>query len=56
MGLKLKCVFFCLIIRGSTDSLCSILWEKKIDMADDRGGMEAPGTRAPRALGHLFFF
>ena len=55
MGLKLKCVFFCLIIRGSTDSLCSILWEKKIDMADDRGGMEASGTRAPRALGHLVY-
>ena len=26
-----------------------------IDMADDRGGMEASGTRAPRALGHLVF-
>ena len=27
-----------------------------LDMADDMAGMEAPGTRAPRALGHLFFF
>ena len=26
-----------------------------VDMADDRGGMEASGTRAPRALGHLVF-
>ena len=26
-----------------------------IDMADDRDGMEASGTRAPRALGHLVF-
>ena len=26
-----------------------------LDMADDRGGMEASGTRAPRALGHLVF-
>ena len=26
-----------------------------LDMADDRGGMEASGTRAPRALGHFFF-
>lgn len=28
---------------------------KRVDMADDRGGMEASGTRAPRALGHLVF-
>ena len=26
-----------------------------IDMADDRDEMEASGTRAPRALGHLVF-
>ena len=26
-----------------------------VDMADDRDGMEASGTRAPRALGHLVF-
>ena len=26
-----------------------------IDMAGDRDGMEASGTRAPRALGHLVF-
>ena len=26
-----------------------------VDMADDRDGMEASGTRAPRALGHFVF-
>ena len=26
-----------------------------LDMADDRDGMEASGTRAPRALGHFVF-
>ena len=37
--------FFCLC--------CSFV--SYLDMADDRGGMEASGTRAPRALGHLVF-
>ena len=35
--------------------LVVIMLSPQLDMADDRGGMEASGTRAPRALGHLVF-
>ena len=34
-------------------NVCSI--PVLLDMADDRDEMEASGTRAPRALGHLVF-
>ena len=33
----------------------AVITHSGIDMADDRGGMEDSGTRAPRALGHFVF-
>ena len=39
----------------SSGQLIHKLAISNLDMADDRDGMEASGTRAPRALGHLVF-
>ena len=48
------CLFHILLIRLQWCTQAFSL-HFYLDMADDRGGMEASGTRAPRALGHLVF-
>ena len=52
--IPLPCLYHCIwyVLLRRSGGLCILL---TLDMADDRDGMEASGTRAPRALGHFVF-